>query len=388
VTIQLDHAMFGKDLPKAIANFVEPLEAELAKLGLDGAYSSIDHVCYRVADLGTYEFLKREVQSVASLLSEAFFNGRPIAAYRLHQKVNLSSGRTIDVLELPAPKPGVSYKNGFEHIEVVTNDSLESFKTAFDHHPFFLHNFAAKINRDISLKLPSGLVKFHENSLANIISGEQAQAQTRKGRRVAIFDFDDTLFASKPAFLRAFHKAYETVLGVSLSFSDLVEKQRPTFPEFFTSLGVSDFSVRKKILDKFVEQWDAVAASCILPVGVGSLISCLASEGVEIHVWTARDAVTTSSTLEAFGLKKYIKAIHGFDQNHASKPDSSGELREIVKGGRAVVVGDSVSDQNGALNLGATFIQAGWISKQDLTVPDENISLTPMHALDRIMKIL
>ena len=207
-------------------------------------------------------------------------------------------------------------------------------------------------------------------------------------KKLRIFDFDDTLLASKEPFLRAFHKAYEGVLGVSIDFSDLMNKQRPTFPEFFASLGISDSGVRQGLLDRFVIEWGFVAGSCILPVGVGSLISCLASEGVEIHVWTARDAVTTAFTLDLFGLKAFVKSIHGFDQNQPSKPNASINFKNILEGAKSVVIGDSVADQTGALNLGAPFLQAGWISKQDLAVSSENICLTPMSALTRVMKTL
>lgn len=387
MTSQSSASRIIQNLPQTVADFARPLLAQLQELGLDDEYSTIDHVCYRVVDLATYELLKKECEATSTMLSEAYVNGRPIACFRLHHPIELSSGNFIDVLELPAPKPGVTYANGFEHIEVVTKGTLESFKAKFSHLPFDLHNFGARINRDISLKLTGGLVKFHEKSLAAIISEEQTQVAGCKGRGVAIFDFDDTLMASKEPFLQTFHKACEAALGVKLEDEFLREKQRPTLPEFFTALGILDPAVRLRVQDEFVRVWDLVAHTCVLPVGVVSLISCLASEGVDMHVWTARDAVTTDSTLRAFGLRHYFKSIHGFGQNEPSKPNASPELRELVRGSTAVVVGDSIADQNAAINLGVTFIQAAWITKNNLEVPAENICLTPLAALSRIMSL-
>jgi uncharacterized protein len=384
---QLDASLFIENLPQAVVNFVEPLLAQLHKLSLDGEYSEIDHVCYRVCDLPTYELLKEGCAVVGTLLSEAYVNGRPIACYRLHRPVALSSGRFVDVLELPAPKPSVSYVQGFEHIEVVTTGGLESFRAKFSHLSLDLHNFGAGINRDVSLKLSGGLVKFHEKPLAAIISEEQKAAAASKRRRVAIFDFDDTVMASKEPFLQAFHKAYEAALGVTIEDVDLRGKQRPTLPEFFTALGVLDPAVRQRVQDLFGREWDLVARTCELPVGVPSLLSCLASEGVELHVWTARDAGTTDSTLKMFGLRHYFKSIHGFEQHQPTKPNGSPELREIVKGAAAVVVGDSIADQNAAKNLGVTFLQAAWITKNNLEVPGENVCLTPLAALSKIMAL-
>lgn len=180
MTSQFDASLFIQNLPQGVANFVEPLLAQLHQLGLDGEYSQIDHVCYRVLDLATYELLKEGCAAVGTLLSEAYINARPIACYRLHQPVALSSGRFVDVFELPAPKPGVSYVQGFEHIEVVTTGGLESFRAKFSHLSLDVQNFGAGVNRDVSLKLSGGLVKFHEQPLAAIIS-EEKKAAGRRG---------------------------------------------------------------------------------------------------------------------------------------------------------------------------------------------------------------
>lgn len=378
---------FARQLPSAIVAFVEPLLGELSARGLLGATSSIDHVCYRVADLARYEQLKTEIALVADLLSEAFVNGRPIASYRLRTPVVLSSGRSLDVLELPAPKPGASYAEGFEHIEVVTRAPLEEFISGFPALPFETRNLSAPVNRDISLKLPSGLVKFHEQTLAAVILAERETLAARVQARVAVFDFDDTLVASKEPFLKAFHLALERHLGRSVPFAEVRAKQRPTYPEFFDNLGIPAAEIGQ-VLERFRSEWPPVAQDCVLPTGIVSLLSCLVSEGVDVHVWTARDPWTTVSTLEGIGLAPFVTRVHGYDGTGPSKPHPTEALQAVCRPARCVVIGDSGSDHQGAANLGAAFLQAAWIQRHDLAVPSERICSLPLAALSRTMELL
>lgn len=116
-----------RELPNAAAAFAGALVRDLEAAGLGATYSEVDHICYRVADLDAYEAYKRALTSMGSLLSEAFINGRPIASYKLARAIDLGDGRAVSVIELPAPKPGTTYAEGFEHIEVVTRQSLTEF---------------------------------------------------------------------------------------------------------------------------------------------------------------------------------------------------------------------------------------------------------------------
>lgn len=155
--------------------FVEPLMATLTRQNILSAVSDIDHVCYRVADLDRYGYWRQQLDTVATLLSDALVNGRPIATYKLHTAIKISDSYKLDVIELPSPKPGSPYREGFEHIEAVTRMSLEEFMARFPSLGFQTHNLRAKINRDISVKFPEGLVKFHECSLEEVIAQEKAE---------------------------------------------------------------------------------------------------------------------------------------------------------------------------------------------------------------------
>ena len=144
----------------------------LAKFDGDD-FTLIDHACYRVADLNAYELFKIKFSTIGTLLSETQVNGRPIATYKFHRAIPISAQFAIDVVELPAPRADAEYQEGFEHIEAVTKGSLELFMAKYPEISFKKHNLGAKINRDISIVLGHGLVKFHEQSLEEIIAQEE-----------------------------------------------------------------------------------------------------------------------------------------------------------------------------------------------------------------------
>ena len=171
------HTQFLRELK----SFVEPLIATLTRLQMASSIKEIDHVCYRVADHDRYQYWRKQLDSMGILLSDALVNGRPIATYQLHTPIKVTDTYALDVIELPSPKPGSPYREGFEHIEAVTVGSLEAFMAQYKSLEFQTHNLNAKINRDISLKFPEGLVKFHESSLAEIIALEKAE-ETRASK--------------------------------------------------------------------------------------------------------------------------------------------------------------------------------------------------------------
>lgn len=158
---------------RGLKDFVRPLIDELHKVQMISEISEIDHVCYRVADLTQYEHMKMRLGEFGVLLTEAPINGRPIATFRLHNSVQVTPKIAVKVVELPAPKPGRPYEEGFEHIEAVVLGGLESFMEKHGSIRFDVNNFHAPRNRDISVCFPTGLVKFHELSLERIIEIEK-----------------------------------------------------------------------------------------------------------------------------------------------------------------------------------------------------------------------
>lgn len=153
--------------------FVTPLIETLGEHKIIGDIREIDHVCYRVHNLDRYDYWMQELGKHGVLLSDAVINGRPICTYKLHQKILFAGSWSLDLVELPSPKPGSPYQEGFEHVEAVTRETLERFMARHPDINFNTSNLGAQINRDVSVKFAHGLVKFHELSLEAVIAKEK-----------------------------------------------------------------------------------------------------------------------------------------------------------------------------------------------------------------------
>jgi len=377
------------DLEHGVRDFVSVLLAQLEVTGFANDITQVDHVCYRVATVERYEVLKASLAPVATLLSEAWINGRPIASYKLAAPIQVTSRVAVDVLELPSPRADATYEEGFEHIEVVTAGALEELLARHPEQAFDRRNLHAKVNRDVSLRFGCGLVKFHEASLAQIIAAEQAVLAARPSRPLAVIDFDDTVLVSREPFLKAVQAALAAWLGRPLDLDEVRAKARPTFPDFFANFGIQDAAAVQALVAAFQTTWRRYAAECRVPAGIPSLLSCLYSEGVDVHIWTARDEGTTRETLDGVGLSAFVTRIHAFDGKSPGKPVPPGELAAVCRAAASVVMlGDSLSDMVGARALGAAFVQAAWVHASDLDVAPDVLCRTPLQALARMLTVL
>jgi predicted metalloenzyme YecM len=155
--------------------FVKSLIAELRQVGIDIGKNTIDHICYKPEIYAEYEKLKRDLGNIGELLAEAMINKRPIATYELTTPL-LINGYVIPLIELAAPKPGVVKKSHYEHFEVVLKDeSLIEFKRRYHALDWDTSKIQDVYNPDITVKLKSGLVKFHPESLKTVIVRENAR---------------------------------------------------------------------------------------------------------------------------------------------------------------------------------------------------------------------
>lgn len=151
--------------------FLRRLFAALQADGVDVSAFELDHLCYRVESLERYAALKDTLSEQAVLLGEHPIGGRPIASYRMHRPFRYEA-RAIHVLELPAPKAGSPYPEGFEHAEFVVHEAPETFA---DRYPQLAwdHSAAHKArNADVRLNYAGFSVKFHQRSLAEVIAEE------------------------------------------------------------------------------------------------------------------------------------------------------------------------------------------------------------------------
>ncbi len=135
----------------------------------------IDHLCYRVSSLENYNSFKKQFASFAELLIESDVNGRPIATYKFAEPICFRDW-SIQVVELPAPKPGKITIEGFEHFEVVADIGFDEIKTRYPKAAFSESGLKKDFNPELEISLDELAIKFHPLSLESVIRLEKNEA--------------------------------------------------------------------------------------------------------------------------------------------------------------------------------------------------------------------
>lgn len=130
----------------------------------------LDHLCYRVETIGRYEQLcKGLAEEGGVLLSGKEIGGRPIAVFKLPTPLAYRE-RAIPLLELPAPKSGSPYPEGYEHAEFVVDESLPDFMARYPKLDFDTKGLRKAVNPEVRLRYEGMSVKFHEHDLEYVIT--------------------------------------------------------------------------------------------------------------------------------------------------------------------------------------------------------------------------
>ena len=132
----------------------------------------IDHLCYRVETEGAYQDKKSAFSQFGDLLGESVVNGRLISTYKLHLPISFKMFQ-IDLIELPSPKKGASYREGFEHIEVVVDEDFCELEKKLKDHKIKKSGLEKLINQELAVCLTGGVIKFHQLSLESLMTLER-----------------------------------------------------------------------------------------------------------------------------------------------------------------------------------------------------------------------
>lgn len=151
--------------------FLIELFNALKERKLDVSAFELDHICYRVETNDRYTEMKLMFQEHGRLLAESVVGGRAIATYRLNDPI-LFGGRRICAVELPSPKKGSPYTEGYEHAEFVVDEELLHFTERYPKLNWDLSGSRKKVNADVRLSLGTISVKFHCASLEMVIHRE------------------------------------------------------------------------------------------------------------------------------------------------------------------------------------------------------------------------
>lgn len=149
-------------------SFLDQIFEYLKNDAIDVGSYELDHICYRVESPHRYEALKDSLLLEGKLLTETLINGRPICTFQLHQPISYKE-RKISLIELPYPKPGSPYPEGYEHVEFVIAGSLEDFMQRYPLLEFDQKGIKKTINPDVRLAYDKMSVKFHLYNLAYVI---------------------------------------------------------------------------------------------------------------------------------------------------------------------------------------------------------------------------
>jgi phosphoglycolate phosphatase-like HAD superfamily hydrolase/predicted metalloenzyme YecM len=348
--------IFGNPVPT-----IQVILDELISLGFDLSNQNsftIDHLCYKPSTLTLYENYKQQLQqySLLLLLTETMINGRPIATYKLHEPIQVGHFH-IPLFELPAPKlhGDQSTYDHYDHIEIVVHqESLQDLHKRFSHLEWNLSNKDKIINPDITLRLKSGLVKFHPSSLEEVIKKEILSFHQKNRSRAVVFDLDGTLVSTAKAFRWAIKDLLTTTQDKHFTIEEIESSMAPSFDQVFSRLHIPP-SEHGKLISLFSQSFQKYIHECDVFEGIRTILAVLKSQGVDLVLWTAREKESTLAILEQHELAHYFSFVQYYEMGN--KPHPSEEIKSHLKPFKDIVmIGDSLSDVHSAQSLKVPFI--------------------------------
>lgn len=153
-------------------NFLKNLFTQLEDQKIDVKNWEVDHLCYRTSTEDNYQATKQKFDLLGTCLIESEVNGRLIATYKLKEPIHYND-RIIDLVEVPAPKPNKKTPEGFEHIEIVIDESFDFFMNKYPRLSFNKKGLEKELNPELEVEFKNCAVKFHHKSLEHIINIEK-----------------------------------------------------------------------------------------------------------------------------------------------------------------------------------------------------------------------
>jgi len=154
--------------------FLDKIFNKLIQINLKVSQFELDHICYRVENVERYEQIKQILTDNAEFLSEEIISNRPISTFKLFEPI-IYKNRKIYLIELPSPKAGKQYLEGYEHAEFVIEPmSFADIMAKYPKLDWQTHALSKAINPDISLQFNGFSIKFHQKNLEEVIKFEQS----------------------------------------------------------------------------------------------------------------------------------------------------------------------------------------------------------------------
>ena len=180
--------------------------------------------------------------------------------------------------------------------------------------------------------------------------------------QAVVFDVDGTLLNTEMGILSAVEYTIERHGLTELSKDELKTFIGPPIQDSFQKYyGITDKSNLQEIATTFRNRYkDCDLLKAVPYEGIYELCNALLDKGISIAIATYKRQDYARKLLEHFGFDKYTKVIYGADhENKLKKVDiikNCLEKMEIVDYKKAVMIGDSAYDAQGASLLGMDFI--------------------------------
>jgi uncharacterized protein len=154
-------------------DFLNQLYIELNSLSVTfPKHWHIDHICYRTSTNEQYVSLKKAFLDFSDLMIESPVNGRNISTFALREPIIVHEHHIYNV-ELPEPKLGSQYQDGFEHIEIVCDKPLNSLFKLYPQLNWKPQSGLKTYNAELRCDFKSGSIKFHNQALSSVIHLEK-----------------------------------------------------------------------------------------------------------------------------------------------------------------------------------------------------------------------
>jgi len=198
-----------------------------------------------------------------------------------------------------------------------------------------------------------------------------------------VFDLDGTLVDTAPDLANALNdvlarRGHETVTLETIRHA-VGHGARVMIEEALRRAGVTDDIDR--MLAEFLVHYEANIAAESRPFpGAVAALDALAEAGARLAVCTNKRAYLSRKLLAELNLQSYFQALAGRDTFAVSKPDP-GHLTQVIAAaggdpGRAVMIGDSVTDLRAAKGAGvpSILVRFGYAARSlDGIAPDASI---------------
>jgi predicted metalloenzyme YecM len=145
--------------------FLDKLNEEVKKLGIDISQFKLDHIAYQTKSSEEYDLLKKEFEKMADLVREPIVGERRVGVFKF-KTPPVYKDQPIAAIELIEPRNGQSCQSGLEHAEYIPSVSLEKLLEKYPEVNWNVDNINRAEFPMLILRLSENMqVKFPRNSV-------------------------------------------------------------------------------------------------------------------------------------------------------------------------------------------------------------------------------